>query len=38
MAMGKLIVLGAEKGYACAAAQGIAAHFILRDPMAGCMP
>lgn len=31
-AMGKLIVLGPEKGYGCAAALGIAAHFILREP------
>jgi len=31
-AMGKLIVLGPERGYACAAEQNIAAHFIVRDP------
>lgn len=30
-AMGKLIVLGPQKGYACALAQGIAAHFIMRE-------
>jgi thiamine biosynthesis lipoprotein len=30
-----LIVLGAERGYALAAAQGIAAHFILRTPDGG---
>ncbi len=30
-AMGKLIVLGPEKGYACAAAHGVAAHFIIRE-------
>lgn len=31
-AMGKLIVLGPEKGYASAAAQGVAAHLIVREP------
>lgn len=31
-AMGKLIVLGPEKGYACAVALGVAAHFIVREP------
>jgi FAD:protein FMN transferase len=30
-ALGKLIVLGPEHGYACAEAQGIAAHFIVRE-------
>lgn len=30
-AMGKLIVLGPEKGYACAVSQGVAAHFIVRE-------
>ena len=30
-AMGKLIVLGLEKGYACAVTQGVAAHFIVRE-------
>lgn len=29
-ALGKLIVLGPERGYACAAEQNIAAHFIVR--------
>lgn len=31
-ALGKLIVLGPEKAYARAAAQGVAAHFIMREP------
>jgi len=30
-ALGKLIVLGPERGYACAVEQGIAAHFIVRE-------
>ena len=30
-ALGKLIVLGPERGYACAAEQNIAAHFIVRQ-------
>jgi FAD:protein FMN transferase len=30
-ALGKLIVLGPERGYECAASQGIAAHFIVRE-------
>lgn len=30
-ALGKLIVLGPERGYECAIAQGIAAHFIVRE-------
>jgi thiamine biosynthesis lipoprotein len=30
-----LIVLGAERGYALAAQQGVAAHFILRSPNGG---
>jgi FAD:protein FMN transferase len=31
-AMGKLIVLGPQKAYACAQSLGIAAHFIVREP------
>lgn len=31
-ALGKLIVLGPERGYECAAQQDLAAHFIVRDP------
>jgi FAD:protein FMN transferase len=31
-ALGKLIVLGPERGYACAVDLGIAAHFIVREP------
>jgi thiamine biosynthesis lipoprotein len=30
-ALGKLIVLGPERGYACALQQGLAAHFIVRE-------
>ena len=30
-ALGKLIVLGPERGYACAVERGIAAHFIVRE-------
>jgi thiamine biosynthesis lipoprotein len=30
-ALGKLIVLGPERGYACALERGIAAHFIVRE-------
>ncbi|OIQ94616.1 thiamine biosynthesis lipoprotein ApbE precursor [mine drainage metagenome] len=34
-AMGKLIVLGPERAYACATKQGIAAHFIVREAAGG---